>query len=120
MAYTRATFNLKELLEAVQALRAAVKEPRQALLREWRPHLKNRTFIPSAANLAAYVGLRRHDLRALQQQLAMLGLSSLGRCEAHVLLTLDSVIHVLQHMVGEARPAQLMPDSARAIGRDEV
>ncbi|MBI5753506.1 MAG: pyruvate kinase [Hydrogenophilales bacterium] len=120
MVYTRASFNLRELLEAVQALRAAVKETRQTLLRKWRPHLKNRTFIPSATNLAAYVGLRRHDLRALQQQLAMLGLSSLGRCEAHVLLTLDSVIHVLQHIVGEARPSRRIPNSARAIGRDQA
>lgn len=120
MAYTRATFNLQELLEEVQALRAAVEETQQELLGKWRPHLKNRTFIPSATNLAAYVGLRRHDLRALQQRLAMLGLSSLGRCEAHVLLTLDSVIHVLQHMVGEARPSRYAPDSARAMGRDEA
>src|SRR3989338_5093046 len=120
MAYTRATFDLKELLEAVQALRAAVEETQQTLLRKWRPHLKNRTFIPSATNLAAYVGLRRHDLRTLQQQLATLGLSSLGRCEAHVLLTLDSVIHVLQHMVGDVRPARLIPDSARGIGRDQA
>lgn len=120
MAYTRATFDLRELLEAVQTLRAEVEKTQQDLLRLWRPHLKNRTFIPSATNLAAYVGLRRHDLRALQQQLAMLGLSSLGRCEAHVLLTLDSVIHVLQHMVGEASPSRSVPDSARAIGRDET
>lgn len=120
MAYTRASFSLQELLETVQALRAEVKETQQALLRDWRPHLKNRTFIPSATNLAAYVGLRRHDLRALQRRLAMLGLSSLGRCEAHVLLTLDSVIHVLQHMIGEARPARYVPDSAREIGRDEA
>lgn len=120
MAYTRATFNLKELLETVQVLRAAVKETQQTLLRKWRPHLKNRTFIPSATNLAAYVGLRRHDLRALQQQLATLGLSSLGRCEAHVLLTLDSVIHILQQMVGETRPARNVFESARAIGRDQA
>ncbi|WP_435626437.1 pyruvate kinase [Candidatus Ferrigenium straubiae] len=120
MAYTRATFDLRELLEAVQTLRADVEETQQDLLRKWRPHLKNRTFIPSAANLAAYVGLRRHDLRALQQQLAMLGLSSLGRCEAHVLPTLDSVIQVLRHMVGEARPVRYVPDSARAIGREQA
>ncbi|OGS94504.1 MAG: hypothetical protein A3H31_00505 [Gallionellales bacterium RIFCSPLOWO2_02_FULL_57_47] len=120
MAYTRASFNLRELLEAVQVLRASVNETQRTLLRKWRPHLKNRTFISSATNLAAYVGLRRHDLRTLQQQLAMLGLSSLGRCEAHVLLTLDSVIHVLQHMVGDVRPSRHVPNSARAIGRDEA
>ena len=120
MAYTRATFNLRELLEAVQVLRDEVNETQRTLLHKWRPHLKNRTFIPSATNLAAYVGLRRHDLRALQQQLATIGLSSLGRCEAHVLLTLDSVIHVLQHMVGDVRPSRLIPKSAREIGRDEA
>ena len=120
MAYTRATFNLLELLEAVQALRDEVNETQRTLLHKWRPHLKNRTFIPSATNLAAYVGLRRHDLRTLQQQLATLGLSSLGRCEAHVLLTLDSVIHVLQHMVGDIRPSRRIPKSAQAIGRDDA
>ncbi|MBI5625790.1 MAG: pyruvate kinase [Nitrosomonadales bacterium] len=120
MAYTRATFNLRELLEAVQLLRTSVSETQRTLLHKWRPHLKNRTFIPSATNLAAYVGLRRNDLRALQQQLATLGLSSLGRCEAHVLLTLDSVISALQHMVGDIRPARQIPKSAQAIGRDEA
>jgi len=120
MAYTRAAFDLHELLETLEELRAGVKETQQELLRKWRPHLKNRTFLSSATNLAAYVGLRRRDLRALQRQLAMLGLSSLGRCEAHVLLTLDSVIHALRHMVGEARPVRYMPDSARAIGRDQA
>jgi pyruvate kinase len=120
MAYTRATFNLQELLKAVQTLRGAVEGTQLALLHKWRPHLKNRTFIPSATNLAAYVGLRRHDLRTMQQQLAMLGLSSLGRCEAHVLLTLDSVIRVLQHMVGDIRPVRYIPDSVRAIRRDQA
>ena len=120
MVYTRASFDLRELLEAAQLLRNEVTDTQRALLQQWRPHLKNRTFIPSASNLAAYVGLRRHDLRDLQQQLATLGLSSLGRCEAHVLLTLDSVIHVLQHMVGDARPSRRIPKSALAIGRDEV
>lgn len=120
MTYTRASFDLQELLDSLQALRAAVNDTQQSLLHKWRPQLKNRTFIPSAANLAAYVGLRRHDLRGLQQQLSTLGLSSLGRCEAHVLLTLDSVIHVLQHMVGAVPPARNIPDSALDIGRDQT
>ncbi|HMO55445.1 MAG TPA: hypothetical protein PJ994_13135, partial [Tepidiformaceae bacterium] len=39
----------------------------------------------SAANLLAYVELRRHDLSQLQLELADVGLSSLGRLEGQVL-----------------------------------
>jgi pyruvate kinase len=39
----------------------------------------------SATNLVHYVALRQHDLRDLQQELAQLGLSSLGRSESCVL-----------------------------------
>src|SRR3990167_5249003 len=39
----------------------------------------------SARNLLHYIALRRHDLRVLQARLSRLGLSSLGRAEAHVL-----------------------------------
>ena len=35
----------------------------------------------SARNLAHYLALRRRDIRGLQLQLALLGLSSLGRTE---------------------------------------
>jgi hypothetical protein len=35
--------------------------------------------------LIHYLALRRHDIRRLQEQLAALGLSSLGRMESHVL-----------------------------------
>ena len=38
----------------------------------------------SARNFAHYVGLRQHDLRALQLGLLGHGLSSLGRLEGHV------------------------------------
>ena len=47
---------------------------------------------PSARNLVHYLALRAHDLRPLQQQLAWLGLSSLGRAESHVLANLDKVL----------------------------
>ena len=39
----------------------------------------------SATNLVHYVALRQHELRDLQQELAQLGLSSLGRSESCVL-----------------------------------
>jgi hypothetical protein len=54
-----------------------------------------RTALPTAHNLACYLALRRRDLRPLQQRLAVRGLSSLGRSEAHVLATLDALLALL-------------------------
>ena len=51
----------------------------------------------SAANLIHYVELRNHDVRAVQEQLVALGLSSLGRAESHVMATVDAV---LAHVAG--------------------
>ncbi len=52
----------------------------------------------SARNLLHYLALRRHDIRALQEQLASLGLSSLGRTESHVLSALCTVIDVVSRL----------------------
>jgi len=54
----------------------------------------------SARNLLHYLALRRHDLRPLQEKLASLGLSSLGRSESCVLVNLRAVLHIL-HSLGE-------------------
>jgi pyruvate kinase len=54
----------------------------------------------SAANLIHYLSLRQHDIRSLQDELAALGLSSLGRAEAHVMWTIDAVLAALQHLAG--------------------
>ncbi len=53
----------------------------------------------SARNLLHYLALRCHDLRPLQLQLAALGLSSLGRAETHVLVTVDAVLGVLHRLM---------------------
>jgi pyruvate kinase len=50
----------------------------------------------SAVNLVHYLALRRRDVRKLQHELARLGLSSLGRCEAHVLASVDQVVRLLE------------------------
>src|SRR5271165_420216 len=55
----------------------------------------------SARNLVHYLALRRHDLRALQSRLALLGLSSLGRAEGHVLSTVVAVLHALNALCGK-------------------
>ncbi len=51
----------------------------------------------SARNLLHYVALRQLDIRELQQELASLGLSSLGRAERSVLASLEAVRAALQH-----------------------
>jgi pyruvate kinase len=54
----------------------------------------------SARNLVHYLALRRHDIRQLQEELAALGLSSLGRTESHVLAGLEAVLKVLRRLDG--------------------
>ncbi|MFN8640220.1 MAG: pyruvate kinase [Candidatus Binatia bacterium] len=55
-------------------------------------------FRRSARNLVHYLALRRHDIRPLQERLAILGLSSLGRTESHVMAGLDAVLHILDRL----------------------
>ncbi|MEJ8803101.1 pyruvate kinase [Pontibacter sp. H249] len=65
-------------------------------------------FKKSAKNLLHYLALRHNDIRELQQQLAELGLSSLGRAEGHVLASLQAVRKQLCHLaVCEAAPKHL-------------
>ena len=66
-----------------------------------RPLAVNEAHRRSARNLAHYLALRRHDVRALQSQLALLGLSSLGRTESHALTAVQTVHHVLSVLLGQ-------------------
>jgi pyruvate kinase len=58
------------------------------------------SWLKSARNLAPYIALRHHDIRSLQEGLAQLGLSSLGRAEAHVMATLDAVLAAVHGLAG--------------------
>lgn len=49
----------------------------------------------SAVNLIYYLALRKNDIRNLQEELAELGISSLGRPESHVMSNLVSVNRLL-------------------------
>lgn len=55
----------------------------------------------SARNLAHFLVFRQSDLRALQDRLAAIGLSSLGRSESHVLANVDKVLGLLHLLVGQ-------------------
>ena len=54
----------------------------------------------SVRNLIHYLALRRHDIRQLQEELAALGLSSLGRMESHVLAGIEAVLKLLYRLAG--------------------
>lgn len=56
----------------------------------------------SAHNLIDYLTLRSHDMRPLQESLAELGVSSLGRSEEHVISSVERVIEVLDTLSGKA------------------
>ncbi|HYA10561.1 MAG TPA: pyruvate kinase [Thermoplasmata archaeon] len=60
----------------------------------------------SASNLVHYLALRQFDLRSLQNDLAELGLSSLGRAESHVLHNLESVLASLYALQGRPAPSR--------------
>jgi len=65
----------------------------------------------SARNLLHYLALRQHDIRRLQEDLSSLGLSSLGRLEAHTLATMNAVLKTLHQLIDQPPPE---------IGKDEA
>lgn len=86
------------------ALRAEVAAGAERMLRAWQLAPGPDGFRDSAANLAAWLALRQTDLEPLQRPLAALGLSSLGRCEAHVLASIDAVLATLAALSGNPGP----------------
>lgn len=92
-----------KVLAELEHVRSRVRTAQLAMLRDWQSEGVLGRFADSAANLAAYIALRRLDLTDLQPRLAALGLSSLGRCEGHVLATLDAVVDALRRMGRRSR-----------------
>jgi len=89
---------LDELIRRLGEIRRALAESESAF--ETRIARVHPTYLKSARNLAHYIGLRHHDIRPLQEKLAQLGLSSLGRAEAHVMATLDAVLTAVHGLAG--------------------
>ncbi|MBP9892016.1 MAG: pyruvate kinase [Planctomycetes bacterium] len=81
---------------------SAIHQNMRAFATSHQDQLANldRRFERSAANLLEYLALRRHDLREVQTQLARLGLSSLGRSEAHARATVEAVLRALHALAG--------------------
>jgi pyruvate kinase len=63
-------------------------------------------FAAGATNLIHYLALRQSDIRELQESLATLGLSSLGRAERNVMASLTAVQNALWHAPAAEQPAR--------------
>lgn len=91
---------------ALEALAAALNELRNDMLAFTSQHMPpsdmlDKRYVVSARNLLEYLALRQHDLRDLQPRLSRLGLSSLGRSEAHALASVEAVLQALHAMAGQ-------------------
>jgi pyruvate kinase len=96
---------LRELREDLRAL----ERQRARAIAQVAPEQRS-----SARNLVHYLALRQRDLRELQERLADIGLSSLGRSESAVAATLDAVLALIGRVTG--LPAEA-PSSSLADGR---
>jgi pyruvate kinase len=89
---------LDELIKRLSEIRLALAESEGAFDTQFERI--DPTYLKSARNLAHYIALRHRDIRPLQDELARLGLSSLGRAEAHVIATLDAVLAAVHGLAG--------------------
>jgi pyruvate kinase len=98
---------MENLIEQLENLRADMLAAEQRYIRDiGGPHLN---YADSQRNLLHYLVLRSHDLRPLQHQLALLGLSSLGRVESHVLASVDAVLAALRSLGQEVNGRMHQP-----------
>jgi len=99
-----------ELLAALRDLRESMSEEAAQRIERWRPDIEQPSFAASASNLAHYLAFRHHDLRALQREMMRHGLSSLGRLESRVLVTLKTVETALEALLcGKSLPPDWPP-----------
>jgi len=111
--------DLEDLLTDVTTLRKSVAAAR-TVYAGFRQRIERPGFAASALNLSHYLALRRHDLRGMQRHLMVLGMSTLGRSEGHVMATLDAVIATLSALSGQRSGKPLArARSDRAFRRGE-
>ena len=91
---------LDQLTSILSTIRADMFEAEQRFLRDWAEIPEERRR--SARNLLHYLALRKRDLRSLQDQLAALGLSSLGRAESQALESVQAVLDLVRQLAPAA------------------
>ena len=97
---------LRRDMESLRQQLQRIRERAEALEDRFEPELSqvHPNFAASARNLLHYVALRQYDIGELQERLAELGLSSLGRAEHHVLASIQAVQHALLRLCSDDTP----------------
>jgi pyruvate kinase len=103
----------RDLLTELRDLRQSIMAEAAKRLPHWQGDIELASFAASANNLAHYLAFRHHDLRELQLELMRHGLSSLGRLESRVLVTLETVENALAAMSGTPTVQDWPPSSER-------
>jgi len=67
---------------------------------------------PSARNLLHYLALRHFDIHDIQERLSLMGISSLGRAEGHVLYNLDAVLAILGRVCNINQPPEVVQNNS--------
>jgi pyruvate kinase len=108
MSKAAAALHLRGLQLRLESLDIDVRRGERDRLATWRSRLVGSPYGGSAANLAAYLAFRQHDIRDIQNELSVLGLSSLGRTEAHVRVGIAAVEASLAAILGDgASPSRM-------------
>jgi pyruvate kinase len=113
MSQTDVPSDLHTLEGQIAALAADVRRGQRVRLATWRARIVGSPYRGSATNLAAYLTFRHHDIRDIQDQLSVLGLSSLGRTEAHVRAGIAAVQAALIALQGDAASLSKLARIAR-------
>ncbi|MDP2121628.1 MAG: pyruvate kinase [Hoeflea sp.] len=79
---------------------ARIETDSAAIFSAWEGEIARPEFRAGAENLAFYLAARQYDLTRLQSSLSVLGLSSLGRAESHLRLSLAAVGATLDGLSG--------------------
>jgi pyruvate kinase len=87
---------LARLLDALRQLQHRIQTGAHERLTQFSAINPSLGLNPSVRNLLHYLEFRSLDQRLLQRMLTEQGLSSLGRCEAHVSDAIERVIRMVQ------------------------
>ena len=105
---------LENVKSKLTTIRSDMFDAEERFLTDWNDMPEGHRV--SARNLVHYLALRKRDLRLLQDQLAALGLSSLGRSESHPLANVQAVLDLVRQL-GAAAPNGTHTTSGLADGR---